>query len=385
MTRRRLSWLFPLVGALAATLLFASPGLAATSGTWTPTTPMEIGRAFFTANLLRDGRVLVAGGFNGGSGNVFFKSAEIYDPATARWTPAANMHEARAAAVSVRLPGGRVMVIGGENLTSSALASVEIYDPRTNTWTETAPMLQGRNEDFVAVPSVGTSHTHVLVAGGYDENGNPLAEVETYNVSTNSWSSATPMNVARGEFRWVRLNDGRIFAAGGCCDQNGSLSSAEIYDPVAKTWTMTASMSTGRFDLSLVKLQNGNVLAAGGGIIDPDTGEATYLASSETWNPDTGGWTAKGDMTTPRSEVDQAASLLPDGKVLVPGGFKAVDTPQSDSDVYDPSTGTWSAAGEMSSIRAGHQGVNLSDGSILVVGGLAEEPVSTPTADIFTE
>ena len=74
-------------------------------------------------------------------------------------------------------------------------------------------------------------------------------------VSTNSLSSATPMNVARGEFRWVRLNDGRIFAAGGCCDRNGSLSSAEIYDPVAKTWAMTASMSKGRFDLSLVKLR----------------------------------------------------------------------------------------------------------------------------------
>jgi hypothetical protein len=248
MSRRRLPWLVPVFGALVACLLVASPGLAATSGTWTPTDPMELGRSFFTANVLRDGRVLVAGGFDGSSGNIEFKSAELYDPSTASWTPAANMNDVRAAAVSARLPSGRVLMLGGENLVSPALDSGEIYDPRTNTWTSTAPMISPRAEDFVAMVSRGTHHPHVLVAGGFGPNG-PITDSEVYDVSTNTWHSVGPMNEGRGEFDWVRLSDGRILAAGGCCTPDGqAISSAEIYDPVTKTWTLTGSLNSPRFD-----------------------------------------------------------------------------------------------------------------------------------------
>src|SRR5205823_5764858 len=114
--RRRVPWPVPLFGALVGVVMVASPGLASTAGTWTPTNPMELGRGFLSATVLRDGDVLVAGGFDGSRPNVFFKSAEIYHTATGTWSPVANMHEARAAHVAVRLPGGRVMVIGGENL-----------------------------------------------------------------------------------------------------------------------------------------------------------------------------------------------------------------------------------------------------------------------------
>src|SRR5438270_5545604 len=114
MSSRRPRLLGAVFGSVVA-LILTAPAFASTQGTWSPADPMELGRAFFTANLLRDGRVLVAGGFNGAAPNVEFKSAEIYDPAANRWTPAAAMHEVRAAAVSIRLPGGRVMVIGGEN------------------------------------------------------------------------------------------------------------------------------------------------------------------------------------------------------------------------------------------------------------------------------
>jgi len=102
---RRVRWLVPLFGALVGVVMVASPGLASTAGTWTPTNPMELARAFFTANLLRNGDVLVAGGYDGTSGNKEFRSTEIWHAATGTWSPAANMRSVRAAAVSVDPPG----------------------------------------------------------------------------------------------------------------------------------------------------------------------------------------------------------------------------------------------------------------------------------------
>ena len=59
--------------------------------------------------------------------------------------------------------------------------------------------------------------------------------------------------------------------------------------------------------------------------------------------------------------------------------------PQASSDIYDPSTNTWSAAGDMSSPRAGHASVLLADGRALVLGGLDFPPGATETADIYSE
>jgi hypothetical protein len=368
-------------GAFVACLLIASPGLAATSGTWTPTGPMEIGRAYFTADLLRNGDVLVAGGYDGTRPNVIFDSVEIYHTATGTWSPAANMNEFRAAAVSVRLPSGRVMVMGGDGLTGT-LASAEIYDPRTNTWTETAPMLSARSEDFLAAVS-RTAHPKVLVAGGFGADGNPTASAELYDVRSDTWTAVASMNEARGEYDWVRLKSGKFLVAGGCCTSDGNpISSAEIFDPVADTWTLTGALNVARFDPSLVMLRTGKVLAAAGGtIVD---GQPSYTTDAELWEPNTGVWTVTADMTSPHQESEYASMLLSNGKVLITGGRIAPDTPVAATDLYDPSTHTWSSGGDMSVVRAGHSAVTLRDGRVLVMGGLSPDPAATASVDIYT-
>jgi hypothetical protein len=90
-------------------------------------------------------------------------------------------------------------------------------------------------------------------------------------------------------------------------------------------------------------------------------------------------------MTAPRSETEHAVVRLPDGRVLVPGGHTAPHTPVSSADLYDPRTGTWSAAGFMSVLRAGHVAVLLNGNrGVLVMGGYSVEGgVSTTSVDIF--
>ena len=63
------------------------------SGTWTATGSLNTARYCHTATLLPNGKVLVAGGYDGNSG--YLTSAELYDPATGTWTATGSLNTAR--------------------------------------------------------------------------------------------------------------------------------------------------------------------------------------------------------------------------------------------------------------------------------------------------
>ena len=359
--------------------LFVCAAAYAQGITWTPANPMNKARAFFTATKLLNGDVLVAGGYDGTVVPFIFPDAEIYNWHTGQWTLISPMNSARAGAVDVRLEDGRVMVIGGADENFNFLDSAEIYDPRTDTWSFTGSMNEPRFEDFTALLLPGRK---VLIAGGFGPPFDALNSAEIYDEATNTWTPAGSMNVARGEFATVVLHDGRVLAVGGVATDETPIASAEIYDSATGTWTLTGSMSTGRNDLAVVVLHDGRVLAAGGGMGDE---ELPRYASAEIFDPHTGQWTPTGDMTAPRSETEHASVLMPDGRVLVPGGHTAPHLPVSSADLYDPRTGTWTAAGFMSIPRAGHVAVLLNGNrGALVMGGYSiEGGVSTTNVDIF--
>src|SRR5436190_7698505 len=75
------------------------------------------------------------------------------------------------------------------------------------------------------------------------------------------------------------------------------------------------------------------------------------------------------------ARVDHTATLLKDGRVLITGGSNATGTLNS-AEIFDPSTGTFSAvSGSMSMARARHTATLLSSGKVLIAGGDV-----TPTA-----
>jgi len=373
---RRAFLLIPLV--LVCVAAYGPTPVACAQGiTWTPANPMNKARGFFVAVELLNGNVLVAGGFDGSIANFIFPDAEIYNLHTGVWTQVAPMNTARAAPVAVRLENGRVMDIGGADENFNVLASAEIYDPSTNTWSLTAPMNDARFEDFTAVLLPGRK---VLVAGGSGSDFLSLTSAEIYDEATNTWTRTGSMNVARGEFNTVVLNNGRVLAIGGLTEEFAPTATAEIYDPVTRVWTLTGSMSTARADHSAVRLHDGRVLVAGG----DSSEEEPRFTSAEIFDPHTGQWSATGDMTAGRSEVEYASVLLPDGRVLVPGGHTAFQTPVSSSDLYDPRTGTWTSAGSMSVVRAGHSGIVLrGNRGVLVMGGLGpDDNTTTASVDI---
>jgi hypothetical protein len=82
-------------------------------------------RQYHAATLLRDGRVLITGGFE----NDGLTSCEIYDPLTHKFIQAANMSTGRYWHTATLIPTtGEVLVCGGQNW-EDLFNSCELYTP----------------------------------------------------------------------------------------------------------------------------------------------------------------------------------------------------------------------------------------------------------------
>jgi hypothetical protein len=132
--------------------------------------------------------------------------------------------------------------------------------------------------------------------------------------------------------------------------------------PVCATsgWALTGSMASPRRNHTATLLPNGKVLVSGGY-------NGSALATAALYNPASGTWSATGSMAEPR--YSYTATLLPNGKVLVSGGY-SVSGRIATAEVYDPASGSWSATGSMASLRSQHTATLLADGRVLVAGGV---------------
>ena len=176
------------------------------------------------------------------------------------------------------------------------------------------------------------------------------------------------------------LGDGSVLVAGGHLP---TTSTAERYDPASERWTAAGDMATARRGHTATRLADGRVLIAGGVTCCDSAAEVDDTA--EVYDPGTGVFQPTGSLVTARGF--HAATLLADGRVLVTGGFVALDgSTTASAEVYDPSTGHFSPAGAMQVDRIVHSAILLTDGRVLVVGGLhasAATDVFDPTADLW--
>ena len=164
----------------------------------------------------------------------------------------------------------------------------------------------------------------VLVAGGADRDPQSCTTPRR-----RTFAPTGSMSVARPGATATRLPDGDVLVAGGCCEHaNRNLASVELYDPGTGVWTTTGSMHFPRSGHTATLLADGRVLVAGGvcnGVAYGCDFSSFYAAqrTAEIYDPATGSWSDTGRMQVGREF--QTATLLPDGKVLVAGGFTSCD------------------------------------------------------------
>ncbi|MEP7040643.1 MAG: kelch repeat-containing protein, partial [Chloroflexota bacterium] len=128
-----------------ASAFASSTSAATTAHLWVATGDMVAARMIHTATPLADGTVLVAGGLGRGLLGPALASAELFDPDSGTWTASGAMLEARRGHSATLLKDGRVLVAGGYDL-GKQLTSAELYDPSTGSWNPTAPMAEARTD-----------------------------------------------------------------------------------------------------------------------------------------------------------------------------------------------------------------------------------------------
>jgi len=191
------------------------------------------------------------------------KTAELYDPATGKWSTTGDLIIARRYHTGTLLKNGKVLVAAGEGdlgYVKTTVVEAELYDPGTGTWSTTGNLATPREGHSATLLNNGK----VLVAGGYNSSAGRLDSAELYDPDTGTWSTTGNLVTARSSHTATLLDNGKVLVAGGSGPESIILNTSEVYDPTRETWSPAGNLVTGRSGHKATLLQDGTVLAAGG-------------------------------------------------------------------------------------------------------------------------
>ncbi|HTR50887.1 MAG TPA: hypothetical protein VMJ10_09285 [Kofleriaceae bacterium] len=289
-----------------------------------------------------DAQVAVIGGIDaGGVGAQIVELIEADNPPATRVDTVADTNMSRTGLTATTLTDGSVIVIGGDDPTMGASSAVDEIQLANGT-AEVHPLNAG-----LAFARYGHTATRlgddlgaaVLVTGGVDATGSPVAQAELFKPLSMGFlpGFTYQMKYPRAQHQAVLMPDGSVLFIGGIVDTSGT--------------------ATTRLEL-----------------FTQDAGFA-----------DVGGLPSNAGL------VDFAATTLPDGRVLLTGGRTTVGGPPlatafiAQLDAVDGSVEVI-ATDSLSTPRAGHQATLLCDGTVLISGGTddptaAAERYNPPSLD----
>lgn len=152
-------------------------------------------------------------------------------------------------------------------------------------------------------------------------------------------------------------------------------------------WMTTGSLANARENATAVRLWNGTVVVAGGLWTDQNDPSLTGpVADAEQYNPTTGSWSAAGTLHVPRYGHGAVGLKDTSGnvkKILVVGGTLENGDPTETAEIYDSGTNSWTQVGSMHFARFFPQVTLLSDGKVLVSGGQGLGFQTLKSAEVF--
>jgi len=341
--------------------------------------PPDLYRDAATLTRLSDGRILVAGGY--GCVNheweacrfisrerIPMATAVVYDPAANRVTPVAGgMHRPRAGHTATLLTDGTVLFVGGYHGPPGSDdwgTAVELFDPSAPEGAQFRRLepISQRLAGELSCDTCGgeirkADHTatllpdgSVLIAGGWrgsSANGRFDGALR-YRPGDPGLTLAGPTGrpfVRAASATATLLGDGRVLFAGGTRDFSLAgtlehvLATTVLYDPASDTQTVGPALSVARVGHSATTVSPHSVVLVGGMRCDfsvehtlargPHDPSRTVCTANHTGDIVTinGSRSAVSTFTMFSGHAYHASTVLSDGRILIPGGLVSAGRP----------------------------------------------------------
>gem|GEM_PF-1531123 len=331
----------------------------------------------------------VAGTINGGRDAVFagggaeITTIERFSSLSGSFELLDDPAAVRIGGTIAALPNQRLLIAAGVDQNSNAVPTAEIVDPDALRGFQVESVAGPALRDARAVALVDGS---VLVAGGDEQSGGTfslsgkgfLFQVDDGGAVQPVRALGATMTTPRRMHAMTRLGDdvgADVLITGGRDATGMPIAATELYRPLSQTFESVAgaTMLTPRWDHAAVRLPGGFVLIVGGKTralpADPDT----PVTSLELYDPVQGRFTDAGGLPPEAGVSGFSLTELPDGRYLLAGGRDINGAAVATAYVIrrDPFTGNVdvSRTDDLSTARAGHVATQLCDGTVLLVGG----------------
>jgi len=272
---------------------------------------MPTPRAAHSATALNDGRILIAGGCRAdGCEEGLAKDALLFDPSSRAFETTGPLLIARAGHRAVPLKDGSVLIIGGWTR-DGVTDSIERFDPATGTFGAYGRLRTARDGFTATVLDDGT----ILIAGGYADGMRRLASAERFDPRNKRSRAVGAMTTPRMSHTATRLKDGRVLIAGGSVARGQVTASIEVFDPNAAEFSSAGSLKKARHKHAAIRVGD-DVLILGGAAIPEEAG---HFSDSERWDADTQTVKAGPTMREGRYKFLDSVVRLADGRTLVAG------------------------------------------------------------------
>ena len=302
-------------------------------------------------------------------GRITDSPAPVDQSAPGRWTTLTPLPAPRQE-VAVAAWGERVWVIGGFGENAEPVATVESYDPTTNVW-ETRPSLAAPVH-HAAAAVVGD---RLFVVGGYGGGRvrwTALDSLYEFVAARNAWEARAPLPTPRGGLAATAL-DGRLHALGGSTERVSN--AHEVYDPATNRWTRANAMPTARDHLAAVAFQ-GRVWALGG----RTSFMGEQYGNVEIYDPATDSWRTAPPLPAARGGL--AAAALPD-RIFVFGGEAPLRI-FSANEMYEVAGNRWIAKEPMPTPRHGIGAAVIGGRVYVPAGGTQPGFAATAANEVYT-
>lgn len=207
----------------------------------------------------------------------------------------------------------------------------------------------------------------VLIIGG-DSNNSFFADnsitAEFYDFKTQKFINMCTLTLKQPQyfdkFKAILLADGKVVIL--------NSSDIEIFDPLKNMFYSAGHLRIKRFNYAASLLPDGKILIAGGRTFESNKGGYGIASSdAEIYDPKTGSSVITNSLIKPR--FDCTAISLKNGKVIILGG-QNLEYKVNEIEIYDPKTGVFSLGGKMLAKRNNFTATLMPDDNILIIGGL---------------